>query len=285
MNIKERFENYESKPDAAVWDGIARQARQRRALRRAAIASAVTATLALATWAFWPRQQEQTFVATAQTTAPIVMQEAQTTAPAAQADEARLVKEEKSETASTKQPLREESTCQASRTDNENVAVTVQPRVAAIQPVQAAPSISLAPAPVERREKATAAGQSAVEDEKAPVATPSVQKTQMDKRTEVTPETDLMVWMPNAFLPDNGESEQLRTFRAIAKDGAQISHFKMYVFNRAGAQVFHGTSIDQPWDGTYRGAKCPSGSYVYVIEYRDAVKGLQHIKGTVTLIR
>ena len=49
--------------------------------------------------------------------------------------------------------------------------------------------------------------------------------------------------------------------------------------------VYHSKDINQGWDGIANGHSQPMGTYVYVIQVNDAVTGLHHYKGTITLIR
>ena len=101
------------------------------------------------------------------------------------------------------------------------------------------------------------------------------------------PNEELVVWIPNAFAPDDYDAadDRVRSFRVYPNNGANILSFEMFIYNRNGRQVFHTTDIQKAWDGTYNGHAQPMGTYVYVIQLNDAEKGLQHTKGTVTLVR
>jgi gliding motility-associated-like protein len=59
----------------------------------------------------------------------------------------------------------------------------------------------------------------------------------------------------------------------------------MVVYNRWGTQVFATSNIDEGWDGTFRGAPQPVGTYVWYITLVDIQNKVQSQKGTVILIR
>ncbi|MDY5968941.1 MAG: gliding motility-associated C-terminal domain-containing protein [Bacteroidales bacterium] len=286
MDIKERFENYESKPDAKVWKGIAKQMRHRKAMRRVTVASVAVVAMIVASWAFWPRQQRLAFVEQTPVAPAATKPNIQSATPDTLANNRPLPEKERRSGASQAKQKMEDILSPTTVSQPVNVSAASQslatPQFSPIPQATIAAST-----PVEKLDQATVVlpDQSlAKESAKEPLPV-SKETRQASKRNESTEETDVMVWVPNAFIPESSDNDKLRSFKAYTKEGAQISHFKMYVYNRAGTLVFHGTSIDQPWDGTYRGVQCPSGSYVYVVEYRDAIKGIQHIKGTVTLIR
>jgi gliding motility-associated-like protein len=91
------------------------------------------------------------------------------------------------------------------------------------------------------------------------------------------------VWVPNVFSP-NGDSKN-ETFNAV---GDNLTGFSLKVFNRWGNLLFETNSIENGWDGTYKGSKVSSGTYVYLIDYsftekRNTIN--REIKGTVTLLK
>jgi gliding motility-associated-like protein len=84
--------------------------------------------------------------------------------------------------------------------------------------------------------------------------------------------------VPNAFSP-NGDG---------VNDRWTIPHLDIYpgcvveVFNRSGQSVYRATNYTKPWDGTYRGALLPVGTYYYVI---DPKNGRAKMSGSVTILR
>ena len=86
---------------------------------------------------------------------------------------------------------------------------------------------------------------------------------------------------PNVFTPGMSSNAYFKPTLLGVID------FEMWIFNRYGTLVFHGLTYDDSWDGTYNGALCPMGSYVYRCRYRDIYtpEGYQSLVGTVTLVR
>lgn len=89
------------------------------------------------------------------------------------------------------------------------------------------------------------------------------------------------LWVPNVFFPEN---EINNRFKVI---GQGITDFEIYIYHRWGDVAYHSTDINEEWDGTHNGGKCPQGSYAYIIFYQDnTVSSNRIVKvGTVTLIR
>ncbi|RWY53716.1 PKD domain-containing protein [Mucilaginibacter gilvus] len=54
------------------------------------------------------------------------------------------------------------------------------------------------------------------------------------------------------------------------------------VYNRYGEKVYSSTGYGIPWDGTYKGANLPSGTYYYIINPKN---GRKVVSGSVTIIR
>lgn len=106
-----------------------------------------------------------------------------------------------------------------------------------------------------------------------------VQSVDLLPRTYVHNQAEL--WVPNVFTP------QLMTNNLFRAYGEGIAEFEMFIYQRWGMMLFHSKSIDEGWDGTYKNALCPSGTYAYLIYYRSKYSPaeLQKRMGSVTLIR
>ncbi|HZY38475.1 MAG TPA: gliding motility-associated C-terminal domain-containing protein [Mucilaginibacter sp.] len=84
--------------------------------------------------------------------------------------------------------------------------------------------------------------------------------------------------VPNAFTP-NGDG---------VNDTWNIQYLNLYgncsvnVFTRWGQNVYSSLGYGAPWDGTYKGAVLPSGTYYYVINFKN---GLSPLSGYVAIIR
>lgn len=91
------------------------------------------------------------------------------------------------------------------------------------------------------------------------------------------------VWIPNAFMPDDPQRNNI--FSTVSKGTVKQ---EMYIYNRRGQLVFHCEGTDCGWDGRDgNGDLCPQGAYVYLIRYVNKFnpEKTQVRKGTVTLIR
>ena len=90
-----------------------------------------------------------------------------------------------------------------------------------------------------------------------------------------------VLWLPNVFTPDRTDNN---VFKA---EGIGILEFEMSVYHRWGELVFRSCDINQGWDGTHNGIKCPSGAYVYLIYYNSLYTPQERKKrfGTVLLLR
>lgn len=98
----------------------------------------------------------------------------------------------------------------------------------------------------------------------------------------VVVEPDFMFYVPNAFTPnENGLNDGFRGYG----EGIDWSTYEMSIFDRWGELIYYTEDIDDPWDGTYRGAPVELAVYVWKIEFLD-VKGNDHsYYGHVTLVR
>ena len=88
------------------------------------------------------------------------------------------------------------------------------------------------------------------------------------------------VFVADAFTP-NGDGVN-DVLHVKAKGVKEIS-FK--IFDRWGNLVFESTSLDDGWDGTYRGKDANAGVYVYIVETKKINNEIEIVKGDVTLVR
>ena len=91
-------------------------------------------------------------------------------------------------------------------------------------------------------------------------------------------------WMPNAFTPnDDGTNDVFRFF-----GGRYVTEFSYTIFNRTGDIIFQGNAMDDEWDGTFEGKKCPKGVYGWAASFKCDAYGLVKTgtrKGHVNLVR
>lgn len=93
------------------------------------------------------------------------------------------------------------------------------------------------------------------------------------------------LWMPDAFSPDNDGRNDV--FKPVTQR-TTLEPYLLSVFDRWGQLIFSSSDPNFGWDGSYKGAPCPSGSYTYLLQYREAkVESSQIItkRGMVSLIR
>jgi len=93
------------------------------------------------------------------------------------------------------------------------------------------------------------------------------------------------LFMPNAFTPnEDGINE---TLKPITSD--PTIEFHMMIFDRWGKLLFETHDIHQGWDGTSDGEPCPTGNYVYRLDFQGQGTNSPGKKasevGTVMLVR
>lgn len=96
----------------------------------------------------------------------------------------------------------------------------------------------------------------------------------------VTKEGEPKFFIPTAFSPNgDGRNECFKVSHFNYLKSVEIS-----IFNRFGNIVFHTTTDNDCWDGTYRGAPQDAGNYVYYIKTQNNC-GVFYKKGNLLLIR
>lgn len=95
-------------------------------------------------------------------------------------------------------------------------------------------------------------------------------------------EPDFMFYVPNAFTPNSDTRND--GFRGYG-EGVDWDTYQMSIFNRWGELIYYTEDINDPWDGTFRGAPVEMAVYVWKIQLND-IKGNSHdYFGHVTLVR
>lgn len=286
MTLKDRFENYTQQPDPEVWNSIEQTLKHRAAVRRGIIIGTATVVVAAAVTLATILPQHTTptqQIASNQTTATQASPtEAQT--PAATLDNTTSASQ-----VSTTAPSTQKSTVETAPTatllvstpvSSPIVPTTKSIQVATNQPQLAATSATAQPA------KATVSAPSTANNTSSTPATTAVaSKTSNTKANPATDTSHFLIMVPNAFSPNDPNTEDVHIFKARAMEGSYILSFKMFIYSRAGNLVYQSNDINQGWDGNYKGHQQPMGTYVYVIEYKDFYQGLKRTRGTITLIR
>ena len=88
--------------------------------------------------------------------------------------------------------------------------------------------------------------------------------------------------IPNVFSPneDHANDKWVISKQSLSDNTAVT----VRVFNKRGGMVYESFSIDDGWDGRYRGEILPSDTYFYTIEIRSKANSLV-TKGVVTILR
>jgi len=88
------------------------------------------------------------------------------------------------------------------------------------------------------------------------------------------------IFVADAFTPNGDGVNDVLHVRA---KGVKEINFK--IFDRWGNLVFESNSLDDGWDGTYRGKKANAGVYVYIVQSKLINNEFETVKGDVTLVR
>jgi gliding motility-associated-like protein len=89
------------------------------------------------------------------------------------------------------------------------------------------------------------------------------------------------IFVPTAFTPDANNLNDF--FRPIPVGISKIDYFR--VFNRWGNLLYSNISLEQGWNGTYKGLPQPPDTYVWMVRGTDFTGKTVVKKGTVQLIR
>ncbi len=287
--LKDRFDNYTKQPDDKVWKRINNTLDYKTIVRRrTVIATASTAVVAAAVLFFVLTRNNRTESIQSQPSAPVAMT---TSEPQTSSDAVVSVSNEPvTNVIKTDNPIQTTKIQEVAATTTQDVQSTPETHSLTTHPfikgsektAQPEKSNIVATTPnTATQTQAIANTKNSISNTpETPESTPNVQKP-----VKVSGTDSLAIWIPNAFSPDDPASDEVRTFKVYPNNNASILSYKIYIYSRSGRQVFHSTDINKGWDGTANGHAQPAGTYVYVIEIDDAVKGLQHTRGTITLIR
>jgi gliding motility-associated-like protein len=88
------------------------------------------------------------------------------------------------------------------------------------------------------------------------------------------------IYIPSAFSPNNDGTNDVLFVR-----GAGIKTLTFMVFDRFGEKVFESTSVNDGWDGTFRGKDMNTGIYVWYVTAVFFNATTETLKGDVSLVR
>lgn len=97
-------------------------------------------------------------------------------------------------------------------------------------------------------------------------------------------EEEVIYYVPNTFTPDGDGFNQ--TFQPIFTDGFDPYDFDLFIFNRWGEVIWESHDASVGWDGTYKGRKVETGTYIWKIEFKTIKNDERKmITGHINLVR
>jgi gliding motility-associated-like protein len=109
-------------------------------------------------------------------------------------------------------------------------------------------------------------------------ATNNICFSTITQNVHIDPET--FIYIPNSFTPNGDRLNDGFTAKGIGVEG-----FSMAIYDRWGTELYYSATIDQPWNGTYKGKDCPVETYVYRIDIVDVMGENRSFSGSVNLVR
>ena len=91
------------------------------------------------------------------------------------------------------------------------------------------------------------------------------------------------VWVPNAFSPNHDDVNDI----FLPQVSNTLASYELMIFDRWGKMIFRTEDVNEPWDGTVKGARSPSNVFTYVIYYTcmSAPDHKERKVGSVTIVR
>jgi gliding motility-associated-like protein len=96
---------------------------------------------------------------------------------------------------------------------------------------------------------------------------------------EVLSEQEPKAYLPNAFMPKGLNSLFKPVVVFVGNEG-----YELVIYNRWGQIVYRTSDPGEGWDGRYNGDFVPTGVYVYLLKFRNALDQPRQIKGNVAVI-
>jgi gliding motility-associated-like protein len=88
------------------------------------------------------------------------------------------------------------------------------------------------------------------------------------------------IYVPNTFIPDgNNVNEVFKIY------GGNIKEMECEIFNRWGELIYTLNSVNDFWDGTYKGKICQDGTYTWKLNFQDFQYRKYQLTGHVNLLR
>ncbi len=93
---------------------------------------------------------------------------------------------------------------------------------------------------------------------------------------------DCGLFIPTAFTPNSDGLNEV--FNAISNCPNILASFEMRIYNRWGEQIFETNSINDFWDGSFKGSESPQDVYTYIVKF-DHTLGLETSSGSISILR
>jgi gliding motility-associated-like protein len=68
------------------------------------------------------------------------------------------------------------------------------------------------------------------------------------------------IYVPNAFTPNSDDINE-----KFGVTGQGIGQFNMKIYNAWGEKIFESNKPEEGWDGKFKGANSPVGTYLYIV--------------------
>lgn len=99
----------------------------------------------------------------------------------------------------------------------------------------------------------------------------------------VTIDSDVLIFAPNTFTPDNDEFNQNWM---VHMSGIDVYDFELVIYNRWGEVVWESRDVSVGWDGTYGGRPVQDGTYTWFIKCADLTNDEKYeFQGHLNVIR
>jgi len=102
-----------------------------------------------------------------------------------------------------------------------------------------------------------------------------------DAFPDIKQTTHSLLHIPNAFSPNGDGFNDIFLIYSSAK----IFDYQITIYDRLGQLVYHSKQIETGWDGTFKGAPAPQGTYVYIITFTNEKKEKMIEQGPLLLVR
>lgn len=95
--------------------------------------------------------------------------------------------------------------------------------------------------------------------------------------------SDIILYVPNSFTPDNDEHNQSWKFYA---QGMDMNNFHVEIYNRWGEIIWESYDPHAEWDGYYGYTKVPPGTYTWRISFKEKDSdGRKYHTGYINVLR